>query len=282
MLIYSSLNILYAVAGILIHGADSPRMHHPVMHLAIFCGIIGFVFLMDFWEKRSKSKVLSFIRDWYGIALFLYYFETASAFNRVIFPDFIDDFFVAIDQWIFGYQPAVEWGLRYDHWLISEIFHFAYFSYYLMGLFYLWVYIKKRDLFYRYVFQLCFVFYVCYITYNILPVIGGRYLEGMMELTQQYQHGPFTHIMAFIYRMSPHLGGAFPSSHVAIAIVVTMSAFHYCRKTGWYILPVTILLTISTVYGHYHYFIDTIFGIFYGIGFYYLSGRVFEKYTKKA
>ncbi|MCF7920292.1 MAG: phosphatase PAP2 family protein [Candidatus Cloacimonetes bacterium] len=280
VLIYCILNILYIFLGIILHGAGSEFLHQPLKHLAIFCGIILLVVCLERWEQHKEGRFISLLRDWYAITLFLYFFEATSALNRTIFPEFIDGFFMRIDALIFGYQPALEWGLKHDSWFLSELFHFAYFSYYLMGVFYLFVYLKKRELFLRYAFQLAFVFFVCYLTFNVLPVVGGRNLEGMMKLAETYRHGPFTHVMAFIYRMSPHKGGAFPSSHVAVALVVNLSAFHYRKQTGWLLLPLVTLLTISTVYCHYHYFIDTIFGLLYGLGFYYLSGRIYENMLK--
>jgi hypothetical protein len=84
----------------------------------------------------------------------------------------------------------------------------------------LYLYFKKPEGFRELIFNLCFVFYLCYFIYSILPVIGGRYIPEAMELTRLYRGGPFTHIMVFIYRNSNHLGGAFPSSHVGVAIII--------------------------------------------------------------
>jgi membrane-associated phospholipid phosphatase len=282
VLIYSAINVLYILLGISLHGANSERLHNPLRHLVIFCGIIVFVLLLEILEKYKNGKVITILRDWYAVGLFLYFFETTSALNLTLFPEFLDRFFMRIDAFIFGYQPATEWGLRYNTWFLSELFHFSYFSYYLIELFYLFIYLKNRDLFLRYAFQLGFVFFLCYLTYNVLPVIGGRNLQGMMELTTVYRQGPFTRLMAYIYHISPHLGGAFPSSHVAIAFVVTLSAFHYRKITGCLLLPLSVLLTISTVYCHYHYFIDSIAGLLYGFGFYYLSGRIYDKKFRRA
>ncbi|MCF7912719.1 MAG: phosphatase PAP2 family protein [Candidatus Cloacimonetes bacterium] len=276
VIIYCLLNIIYILAGILMHGLASDRMHDPLRHISIFSFIIVFVLVLSRIYNKFPNRFWRIVRDWYVMIFFLYFFEVNVAVNRIIFPNFIDEFFARIDLAIFGYQPAIQWGLTYDSWLISEILHFCYFSYYLMGLFFLFVYFKDRLKFKRYVFTLTFVFYVCYMTFNILPVIGGRNLPGMMELTETARHGLFTQIMAFIYRSSPHLGGAFPSSHVAVAVTVNLCAFDYKKLTGWLILPIVLLLIVSTVYGHYHYFIDTVFGLLYGIGFYLLGKKLYQ------
>ena len=267
------------LTGIILHGMASDRMHNPVKHLTIFFLIMIFIALINRLHAKYPNRFWQIVRDWYAILFFLYFFEATSALNRIIFPDFLDAFFQKIDYFIFGYQPARVWGLMFNKWIISEILHLSYFSYYLMGIFYLAVYLRNQVKFRLYAFILTFVFFLCYLTFDILPVVGGRNLPGMMELTQTYRYGPFTRIMAFIYNSSPHLGGAFPSSHVAIAVVVNISAFDFNRKLGWIILPVVTLLTISTVFCHYHYFIDTMFGLLYGIGFYFTGREIYLKHS---
>ncbi|MDY6915301.1 MAG: phosphatase PAP2 family protein, partial [Candidatus Cloacimonadota bacterium] len=123
-----------------------------------------------------------------------------------------------------------------------------------------------------------------YVTYMILPVIGGRWweiMEGTEKLTTQMRHGIFTRIMALIYRGTTHQGGAFPSSHVAVAVVANLIAYFYNKKLGWSLFPLTFLLSISTVYCHYHYFIDTIFGLLYGIIFFFISIKLYGKLDNK-
>ena len=281
IIIYCLINIFYILLGIFLHGLKSERLQDPLKHLTMFfITIITVNHLIRLYQK-FPNRFWEFAREWYVILFFVYFFETTTALNQIIFPGFFDNFFQRIDQYIFGYQPAAKWGLSFNNYLISEIMHFAYFSYYLSWIFYLIAYIKDRQKFRMYVFVLVFVFFVCYLTYNILPVIGGRALPGMMELTQTGRYGLFTRIMAYIYKVTPHLGGAFPSSHVAIAVVVNLSAFNFSKKMGWIILPITILLSLSTVYCHYHYFIDTVFGLIYGIIFYLIGLRIY-KYKPKA
>jgi len=276
VIIYSLINIIYILTGIALHGVASERMHDPLKHLIIFGSLIVFILVLSRIYHKFPNKFWGLVRDWYVLLLFLYFFEATSAVNKIVFADFLDPFFQKIDYAFFGYQPGSEWEGMLGGYLINEILHFAYFCYYLMGVFYLAVYIKSQELFRRYAFILSFVFFICYLIFNLLPVVGGRFLPGMMEATQTYQHGPFTHIMAYIYNNTPHLGGAFPSSHVAIAVTVNISAFKYNKITGWLILPIVFLLTISTVYCHYHYFIDTIFGVIFGIGFYFLGNKLYR------
>jgi len=189
---------------------------------------------------------------------------------------------MGIDQFIFGYLPSLVWGKLYSYWAIQELFHFAYFCYYPMiaGI-PIYLYFTQKDAFREVIFNLTFVFYCCYTIYSVLPVIGGRFLPEAMALTKTYRGGPFTHIMVFIYRTSNHLGGAFPSSHIAIAIVLTISALKYIRPLGYICTVITFFLSLATVYCHYHWFIDAVFGILTGIAGYYLANWTYYYLREK-
>ncbi|MDD3050770.1 MAG: phosphatase PAP2 family protein [Candidatus Cloacimonetes bacterium] len=222
--------------------------------------------------------MVNILRDMYPVLLFGFFYSSASAVNRVIFPNYLDDFFQRIDFAIFGYQPAEVWGQLYDSFLVQELFHFAYFSYYPMifGVS-LAFYIKDRQYFHKQIFMITFLFYSCYLIYMVLPVVGGRALPGLTELTKIYRYGPFTKIMAFIYNRSTHWGGAFPSSHVAVAMLISFTSFRLSKRLGYILVSISLLLSLSIVYCHYHYFIDAVFGILFSIIFFYLGAKVYEQ-----
>ncbi len=197
--------------------------------------------------------------------------------NQILWHGYWDLHIHKIEQAIFGYQPALEWGTRFSSYFLQEFFHFWYLSFYLMivGLGLLF-YFKNRDNFYRYFFIISFVFYSCYIIYYFIPVVGGRFWDITLTLSREYRYGLFTRIMALVYNNTTHWGGAIPSSHVAVATAVTVASFQYHKLLGWFMILATILLSISTVYCHYHYFIDTPVGIFCGIAFYFLGRKIYS------
>jgi len=238
------------------------------------------------WGGRNLSaqtypawaKTLHFVRSIYPVALFGYFYISGYAVNRIIFPDWLDPWFLRIDLKLFGYYPSLVWGQKYGHWALQELFHFAYFCYYPMiaGL-PVYLYFKNKKAFAELIFSLTFVFYLCYWIYSWLPVIGGRYFPEAMELTKVYHSGPFTYVMAFIYNTSGHLGGAFPSSHIGITLVLTIAALRYVRRLGYLFCVISFFLSIATVFCHYHWFIDAVAGIGIGIGGYYLAQYVRNK-----
>jgi membrane-associated phospholipid phosphatase len=56
-------------------------------------------------------------------------------------------------------------------------------------------------------------------------------------------------------------GGAFPSTHVAGAMVVLFSAYQFARPIGYWLTALVFSICVSTVYGRYHYVVDVFAGI---------------------
>lgn len=279
-LIFCGWILLYMSFGLALGRTQDAQMHLPIF-LSITCGIVLLAWLqrnLNAQEHPKLDKALSLIRALYPITLFGYFFTSGYSVNQIIFPRWLDPFFMNIDQKLFGYLPSLQWGKNFAGYFTSELFHFAYFCYYpmIVGL-PLYLYFKKPAAFKELIFNLSFVFYLCYFIYTILPVIGGRFLPEAMELTKIYRAGPFTHIMVFIYRHSHHLGGAFPSSHVAIALVLTVGALRHVPRLGYIFLAISFFLVFSTVYCHYHWFIDSVFGVLAGVGGYYLANYSHRK-----
>ena len=281
-LLYCAWFVIYITIGIILGRAvDSGT--HLLRHLLI----AGFVLLLAFIERNSDLsqkpnhlRALRFIRGIYPVALFPLFYTSLHSVCLILFPDWLDPWFMELDRKIWGYYPSLDWGLRFNSWFIQEFFHFSYFSYYLMiiGL-PIHLYMKKKPAFQELIFNLTFVFYCCYVFYSLIPVVGGRILTDAYQLTLSYRGGLFTHIMAFIYSHSGHWGGAFPSSHVAIAVVLTIAALKFTRRWGYVFGVASLFLTIATVYCHYHWFVDAVAGLVTGVLGYYAGNWIRLKLT---
>jgi membrane-associated phospholipid phosphatase len=244
--------------------------------------ILASIFLLIALWHFTKNPVLKLIRFWYPFTLLGFLFTSSTKIDRVIFSEALDPYFISLDQHIFGYQPCLVWGVTYDTYFLQEFFHYAYFSYYLMifGI-PLYIYLnREKSEYIRVLFNILFVFFSCYVLYSIFPVIGGRYFPEALELSQTFRHGLFTHIMVFIYQTNDHWGGAFPSSHVALALTISLLSFRYFRAFAWVLFINTIFLSISTVYCHYHYFVDVIGGVIYGFVMYGVSEFIYTIVNK--
>jgi membrane-associated phospholipid phosphatase len=228
-------------------------------------------------SARPANRVLDFLRHFYPVILYAAFYRETASLNQIGYRGYLDPFFYRLDEQLFGFAPSFGFMERLPTRLASEIFYGAYFSYYVMifgvGLA---LYLRNRRHFDHYIAVTSFVFYVCYVIYIFLPVIGPRiyYPEHVHfslpahsmpthvpAFPAAVQSGWFYQIMAFVYDHFEAPGAAFPSSHVAIALVTVYFSFRYLRTIRWVHLLMAVVLSFSTVYCRYHFVVDVIAGV---------------------
>lgn len=228
--------------------------------------------------RGVMRKVLSFLRHFYPVLLYIWFYSETGWLNRMFFRTYLDPFVIRSDQALFGYQPSILWMQKLPYLAMSEVFYAAYFSYYLMifgvGLA---LYLRNRQQFFHYISILSFVFYICYAFYIAVPVIGPVTLLHLVpgynlppdiqalapdaNFPQVVRSGVFYRVMNWIYEVFEAPGAAIPSSHVAIALCIVYFCFRYLRAVRFVLLVMAALLCLSTVYCRYHYVTDVLAGI---------------------
>jgi membrane-associated phospholipid phosphatase len=101
-------------------------------------------------------------------------------------------------------------------------------------------------------------FYVCYSIFFLFPVAGPRYLFPPAENAATAV--PVAALTHRLLEAGSAWGTAFPSSHVAAALVGATCAWRGFRPLGAVLLPAAVLLTLATVYGQFHYAVDSLGG----------------------
>ena len=226
-------------------------------------------------SNRTKWKFVFFLRQWYPVLIYTFMYEEVGRINHIIFPYFLDRFFVNIDKFIFGFQPSIEFQKTFPNKFLAEYLYFSYFSYYLLP-FVVCVplYVKKMyRQFSEVIFTISLTFYFCYLFFIIFPVAGPRFF--IPEAFGSPINGFFfAKILKFILDNAEIEGGAFPSSHVAIALQLLFFTYKYLPAIR---IPMTVLvisLALATVYGRFHYAIDVFGGTLVALIFYWLSPKV--------
>src|SRR2546430_1162711 len=102
-------------------------------------------------------------------------------------------------------------------------------------------------------------FYLCYVVFLFFPVAGPRYAFDLA-------HNAATDVWParatqWLLDRGDSWGAAFPSSHVAAAVVAAVCALRYWRRLGLVLAPFTIGLVLSVVYGQFHYAVDAVAGL---------------------
>jgi len=260
-----------ALVGLIIlclHGHTVP--HWPLLLAAHGVGIGLVHALIQFHAAYPRNRALDFFRHFYPVLFYAGLYRETAALNHGLVSGLLEGR-------IFGLQPSLAFMDRLPYVGVSELFYAAYFSYYLMiGGVGLALFVRNRRHFFHYVSVISFAFYICYLIFIFLPVVGppiffeeisGYRLPADVQpavppaFPEAITAGLFYRIMALIYRMFEGPGAAFPSSHVVIAIATVFFSFRYLRPIRWPHLAMVILLCLSTVYCRYHYVVDAVAGV---------------------
>src|SRR5258708_1134168 len=225
-----------ALVGLLVllfHNDTVPRWEWIL--LAHVAGLLTVHLMLGRYAARASNQPLDFIRHFYPVFFYIWFFGETGYLNRMFFRQYLDPLVIRCDQALFGNQPSILWMNKVPYLFLSELLYAAYFSYYLMiGGVGLALFIRQRKQFFHFVSVVSFIFYICYIVYIVVPVIGPpvflrnipgytlpddlQMLAGYASYPESIQAGVFYKLMKWIYQVFEAPGAAIPSSHVAIAI----------------------------------------------------------------
>jgi len=272
---YATQTYLFLVGVLILFFHNESISDFQLLLLAHGTGILVIHAFIVGSARRPENRFFFFFRHFYPLLLYAFLYRESEQLNLMFVTRYLDSVFITVEEWIFGFQPAVIFMNAVPHPVVSEFFYMSYFSYYVMiAVVGLALYFRKREAFWHYLAVLSFVFYVCFLAFIFLPVAGppAFYME-IPRFVDQHRlpyyplefppgaiSGPFFHLMAILYRAFESGGGAFPSSHVAAALCVLFFSWRYLPRVRFLILAGTIALSVATVYCRYHYAVDVLAG----------------------
>mgnify|MGYP003472941042 FL=1 len=211
-----------------------------------------------------------------------------------MFPN-LDHLFAQWEQQLFGCQPALLFSQVLPSHVASELFDMGYGSYYFMiavtAMFYFAFRYREFE---RATFVILASFFVYYLIYIFLPVVGPTFYyhavglktiaEGVFPNVHDYflthtaslpspgyTDGVFYQFVEDAKAAGERPTAAFPSSHVGVSTICMLLAWHSGNRRLFFVyLPFYIFLCCATVYIQAHYLIDAIAGLITGVGFYFL------------
>ncbi len=250
------LYVAFATAAVLaFSGAD----HAGWYWLLTAHGLIVVLVLLAPAARRAGA-VGRFIGDWYPMLLLGGLYAEVGVVNVDLGFQY-DQVIQRLEQWVFGSQLSYRWIREMPSPILSWILHTCYLAYYAilyaspLGL---WI-SGRRDAARRTIFAVMVTFYLCYVFFLFFPVAGPRY-------TFELPHNAATEVWParvtqWLLDRGDSWGAAFPSSHVAAAVVACACALRYWRRLGLILAPLTLGLVLSVVYGQFHYAVDAVAGL---------------------
>lgn len=255
------LPILILLSGKHVHLWPMIAIVHPIL-------ILGVLALITY--ETALPGALRWLRDWYPMLFFTFFFGTIGRVVTLFFPFWLEPFLLKSDIWFFGEHPW-EFFTRHLTPLTTELFSFAYWSYYfLIPLAVLIPYRAARTEFARkhaiappferVMARVCLTMFTCYACFLLMPARGPHHVMNL-DHELLFAGGWFYNSILFIQGKGSVVGAAFPSSHVAAAWTVLLALRQSFRKVFWTLLPLVVILSASTFVIQYHYIIDSVGGI---------------------
>ena len=211
-------------------------------------------------RARTGSAAGRFLGEWYPMLLLAALYGEVGVLT--LDAGFQNDLAIQrLEAWVFGSQVAYRWIRELPNATLSWTLHACYLAYYPilyaspLGL---WL-VGRREASRRTIFAVMATFYVCYAVFLFFPVAGPRYVFDAAH-NAATNVGP-ARFAQWLLDRGDSWGAAFPSSHVAAAVVATGMALRHWRPLGWVLLPFTAGLILAVVYGQFHYAVDALAGL---------------------
>lgn len=263
------INVLvyFGLVGLLLIFFHKSVEYWPIFVLIHAIIVLLVLEIIRLGEKYPQKEILWFFRTMYPLPLFLFGWEELAFITQMFFSNYwMTDLIIRWDKMIFGVDPTVWVQKLYQPWL-NELMHFnylAYYSFFLLIPFLLYFRGKKQETF-AVMSILTFTYFSNFFLFYFMPTLDPL---NVPMLQAQYVKEQVGYFFAPLNQFVQAEGGipvaAFPSSHVAGALVWVLTAIRYNRKVGYALLPLAVGIGFSVVYIQLHFALDPIFGYIWG------------------
>jgi len=217
--------------------------------------------LLSLRRRTPLARPLSVALDWHPLALCPILYKEVQVLATAVGDWRLTAVVSAAEERLFWGQPSIYLSERLSVVALSEYLHFCYVAYLLIvpGVAAYWYLTKQRAAFHELMLLLAIVTFGSYLVFILWPVDSPFYRFD--------RPGPplaghvFFDLVHFVSSRGGARGGAFPSAHASGAMVLWLVAFRYQRRLAILLAPVIIGLIVATVYGRFHYVLDTIAGV---------------------
>lgn len=219
------------------------------------------------FDFSKAPPLLRFVRRFYPQAFFGPLFMEAILLSAQAFGGVSHDaIFAGLDQAVFGFQPARAFSsVLGAHPLWNELMFGAYFSFYLMLTVTPWIpYFKgDEDEAEREVSILSLYMLFLYVFYVFFRVEGPKYWLPDLHAAWygHFRGGLFTSFFTEdVFSHSELSGAAFPSSHVAVSVMMSIFVARTERRAFPLYATLSALVALATVYIYAHWAADAVAG----------------------
>jgi membrane-associated phospholipid phosphatase len=221
---------------------------------------IAYVLLISRVDPIPRSVLANIARRYYFILLFAFFYRQTGPVVHLLFDGWFDQQIIDVEMLVLGFQPVL-FIERLYYPLVNELIIGAYVSYYFwLPVCLLWLVITKRlkqaD---NLMLASASAFVLSFIMFALYPAQGPRW-HLADSFTVDLNGLFFVPLVKAIMNKGAVHGGAMPSSHSAVALIVFIIARRESRLAGLALAPICAGILIGCVWGRFHYVSDVIVG----------------------
>ncbi len=252
------LTLVYLVVALAFTLARGPRALPSALLLPLGLALVAVVAVALAPRARRAGPLGRLLGEFYPLLLTFGFYTEIGLVNLAGGLSH-DTLVQGWEETLFGTQPSLAWIRSFPSPAWSTLMHAAYLWYYaiLAAPLALWLG-GRRETARATLFAIMSAFYLCYACFLAFPVAGPRYCFPIAENAATAV--PVAALAHRLLRSGSAWGTAFPSSHVAAALVAAVCAWRGWRPLGLVLLPAAVLLAIATVYCQFHYAVDALAG----------------------
>jgi membrane-associated phospholipid phosphatase len=209
---------------------------------------------------RRSAGIPRVVRDWHPLLLFPFLYKEVELLAPALGDWRLTAAIPAWESALFAGQPSQYLSERLPFVPLSEYLHFCYLSYAIVipSVAAYWYVSGRQAAFGELLLLLSTVLLGSYLFFILLPVDSPYYLS--QRLGPPLSGHLFFDLVHQISARGGARGGAFPSAHVSGAVVLSLVAWRHQRRLAYLLVPFTGSVMIATVYGRFHYVLDTLAG----------------------
>jgi membrane-associated phospholipid phosphatase len=235
------------------------------LHVAILLVLLEFVRAAE--RRGPGTHALWVLRTLYPLGLMAHAWGELNAFVPLIYGSYWATIpIVHLDLALFRTYPTMWAQGLYRPWL-DELMAVFYVSYYTFLTVPLVLLVKRQVVAASAAASIIAVnYFTNFAFYLVFPTKGPMHVQAEFPEVVPSEFGGYVvaGLLRGIQEAEAVVGAAFPSSHVSGATVCTLIAMRYLPWMGRALVPLTLGMSVATVYLGYHHAMDPIGGLVWG------------------
>jgi len=225
------------------------------------------------WSRDTARALPTLLRLFCAPLLYWVFYHQVQTLWPVLRAAPLDGPLAALEGRLWGCQPALAFRDALPYRWLSELFCFAYFAYYLfvpvVGLTALLT--RGYAAAERIILAATGCFFACYTLFWLAPTVGPHFWFPPGSGPALHPGYLFNHLLYAFEAGGEIRGGAFPSSHIAVALLLTLLARRATPALFPALAAITALMLPAVVYLRAHYLLDVPAGLLAGLLAFFLA-----------